>query len=103
MKDRSKNLFFSILFAAILAGAVVAGYMFVDIGPSKRIFQMLGGMMPSGVIQFFTFVAFFLGMFEIGSRNSRIKFERNQVIPPNKIITIKINKSLRVFQTCSIQ
>jgi len=45
--------------------------------PYHRIFILLGGQWPEGVIQFFTFFAFFWALFMLGSKTRRLKWENN--------------------------
>lgn len=68
-----------IISLAIIAVAV-AGYMLMGKGSiAQRIFQLLGGQMPSGIIQLLTYVAFFWGIFEINSRTHRVKYEETSL------------------------
>lgn len=76
MSTRGKNLLMALVFSLILIVVVVAGFLMTPAGSTpNRIFQMLGGNMPGGIIQFFTFIAFFWGVFEIRSRMHRLRFE----------------------------
>lgn len=75
MKGRGKNLLLAIVFSTVIIVVVAAGYMLIDQTTLKRIFQLLGGNMPSGIIQFVTFVAFFWGIFEINERSHKVKYE----------------------------
>ncbi|MGB0839968.1 MAG: MotA/TolQ/ExbB proton channel family protein [Chitinophagales bacterium] len=77
MNRKGKNFLMAIIFSVIVIVVAVAGYMVLG-GDNTlgRIFQILGGFMPSGVIQFMTYVAFFWGIFEINERSHKIKYER---------------------------
>ncbi len=65
-----------LLCAVVLILLMVLGFTMVSQPTIKRIFQMFGGQMPEGIIQFLTFTAFFWGMFEIMDRNKKVKYER---------------------------
>ena len=75
MTSRGKNLLLALVFSFILMVVVVAGFNVVNEPTINRIFQMLGGNLPGGIIQFFTFIAFFWGIFEIRSRMHRLQYE----------------------------
>lgn len=76
MTTRAKNLLLALVFSFILMVVVVAGFNVVPAGSTlQRVFQMLGGNLPGGLIQFFTFISFFWGVFEIRSRMHLLQFE----------------------------
>ncbi|MEZ4884474.1 MAG: MotA/TolQ/ExbB proton channel family protein [Chitinophagales bacterium] len=75
MTSRGKNLLLALIFSFILMVVVVAGYNIIPEPTLKRFFQMLGGSLPGGLIQFFTYIAFFWGIFEIRARMHRLQFE----------------------------
>ncbi len=71
-----KNLVMAIVISAILSAVFVAGFLFVGHPVARRMFEMLGGNMPFGIIQFLSYVAFLTGMFEIGSKIRHTEEER---------------------------
>jgi biopolymer transport protein ExbB/TolQ len=77
MNQRTKNLAMAAVCALIIIVVAVAGYNIIGQPTLKRIFQMLGGNMPGGIIQFLTYLAFFWGMFEISSRFYKVKEEQS--------------------------
>jgi len=77
MNRQNKNLLMAAVISLAIMVVVVAGYNVVgEDSALRRIFQLLGGNMPGGIIQFMTFIAFFWGIFEINSRTQRIKYEQ---------------------------
>ncbi|MCB0517049.1 MAG: MotA/TolQ/ExbB proton channel family protein [Chitinophagales bacterium] len=74
--NRPKYLFLSVVCAAIVVSICWFFYNYSDYPFIKRLAQVFGGAMPSGIIQFLTFILFFWGMFETYARLSRIKYER---------------------------
>ncbi len=76
MKGRTKNLVMGLLCGLVLTMLMVVGYSTIQNETAQRIFQMFGGQMPEGIIQFLTFAAFFWGMFEIRDRMSALNTER---------------------------
>jgi len=78
--SRTANLLTALVLALITSGLFIAGYMFSPEGGTiSRMCQIFGGMIPSGIIQFITFLAFYLGMLEIRSRSSKVKKERRSL------------------------
>ncbi len=89
--------------ALVVIVIAVAGYNLLpaDTLPS-RIFQLLGGQLPGGVIQFVTYFAFFWGIFEINERSHRITHEKKSfelgllpekeqwVLSPNDVNDLKL-------------
>lgn len=75
MKKRGQNLVMALLFSTVLMVGIVLGYQIIGQETIRRVFQMLGGNMPGGVIQFVTYIAFFWGIFEIRERMLRINYE----------------------------
>lgn len=76
MKGRGKNLLLALLFSTIVIVVVAIGFNVLSAGTfGSRIFQILGGDLPSGIIQFLTYIAFFWGYFEINERVHKIKHE----------------------------
>jgi len=92
----------AVFISAALMAVFVAGFLFVGNPVIRRLFEMLGGNLPFGIIQFLSYVAFFLGMFEISSRIGHIKEERKGmrmgllpeqeqwVINPDEVNTLKM-------------
>ncbi len=76
MNLRIKNLVIALLISAVLIVIFAFGYKTSSNTTLSRIFQLLGGNLPGGVIQFLTFTFFFWGLFEIRSKFSVIKRER---------------------------
>jgi len=78
--SRTANLVTAFVLALITSGIFIVGYMFAPAdGTLSRMCQIFGGMIPSGIIQFITFLAFYLGMLEIRSRSSKVKKERRSL------------------------
>ena len=69
----------AIVISAVLVGLFVAGMQLVENETARRVFQLLGGNMPGGIIQFLSFMIFFWGFFEINDRSRRLKVERNSI------------------------
>ena len=102
MQRRGKNLLMALLFSIVIMVVIVAGFNIIQQPTLNRIFQMLGGNLPGGVIQFFTYVAFFWGIFEINERIHKVKYERQSlglqllpekehwVLSPNDVNELKI-------------
>ena len=76
MSKRAKNLLMACLFSTILMVVLVAGYQLVNQETVKRVFQILGGSLPGGVIQYMTYIAFFWSLFEVRERNRQIEYEQ---------------------------
>lgn len=86
MSNRTKNLLQAILFAILCWGVVILGYQLIaEDSVLKRIFILLGGQIPSGVIQFFIFLAFFWCLFEIIYLKKQIKEEEISYMLVNSI------------------
>lgn len=77
--NRSRNVILAFVCALATSALFFALTNFVDHETINRIGQIGGGMLPSGIIQFLTYVAFFLGMFEISSRSTRVGKERKSL------------------------
>ena len=75
MGRRGKNLLMAFVLSTIIIVVMVAGYTVINQATLKRLFQMLGGYMPGGVIQYFTYIAFFWGLFEIQERLHKVSHE----------------------------
>ncbi len=76
MSARGKNFLMAVVISAILIGIFFAVNSMVNQPTIQRLCVLLGGLLPSGIIQFFTYVAFFWGIFEINDRNHKIGYER---------------------------
>lgn len=76
MNVRIKNLVTALLISAVLIFLFATGFKMSSGETLPRIFQLLGGNLPGGLIQFLTFTFFFWGLFEIRSKFSTIKRER---------------------------
>jgi len=102
MGQRGKNLLLALLFSIILMAVVIAGYTLIPQETGKRLFQVFGGSLPGGIIQFITYTAFFWGIFEIKERLGRIKYEKTSfdlellpekehwVLSPDEVNSLKI-------------
>lgn len=76
MSDRFKNILLALLFTIVLGTVLIVGYHMVsDDSGAKRILQLLGGSMPSGIVQLITFFLCFFGLLEIASKNKGISRE----------------------------
>lgn len=76
MSSRGKNFVMALVISAILIGIFYAVNAMVPQPTVQRVCVLLGGILPSGIIQLFTYVAFFWGIFEINDRQHKINYER---------------------------
>lgn len=98
----SKNFIIAILISTIIEVVFVAGYTLISQPGIKRLFEMLGGNLPFGVIQYVTYIAFFWAILETRSRMSKAQHEAKAlemqllpeqeqwVISPNDVNDIKL-------------
>jgi biopolymer transport protein ExbB/TolQ len=64
------------LFAvSLFYGSLIVFFMYGLGNPVHRIYILLGGVWPTGIIQFTTFLAFFWSMIMLGSKQRKIKWE----------------------------
>ena len=74
--NKGKNIIMALVASAVVFGIAFVAFSILPKGSTiSRIFQILGGDLPGGIIQFLTYVAFFLGIFEINERLHRVKYE----------------------------
>lgn len=107
MKNRLLSVIISFGITIILAIIIISLYSYVstDIDANKtylRILLLLGGGMPFGIIQFFTFFLFFYALIEILQLNKTIKNEEkafnrkflpekdNWILSPQDVTNLKL-------------
>jgi biopolymer transport protein ExbB/TolQ len=109
MKDRNRNLFTGVILALIAITTAVVGEMLSpEYSMINRIFILLGGNLPGGIIQFLIYTAFFWCLLEIQSRKKFLRQEEagyqvvrkfkhfpdlenvHLVVPPESIRDLKI-------------
>jgi biopolymer transport protein ExbB/TolQ len=108
MKKRFLSVIISFGITMILAIIIITLYSYVstDIDGNKalrRVLLLLGGGMPAGIIQFFTFFLFFYALTEIYHLNKRIKIEEkafnksflpekeNWILSPDDVTNLKLD------------
>ena len=74
-QQRLKNFSLGLLSAVLLNAVFIAGFNLIGQPTLQRIFQIFGGDMPSGIVQFITYVAFFWGIFEMISLLNKVNYE----------------------------
>lgn len=79
MNQRIKNLLLAFVVASLLVIVLVAGFNLISNPTAQRIFQIFGGDMPGGLVQYLTFIAFFWGIFEMQNLLNKIKYERQSL------------------------
>lgn len=74
-QQRLKNFLFGLVAATILIAVMIAGYNFIGQPTLQRVFQIFGGQMPVGIVQYITYIAFFWGFFEMQQLLRQVKYE----------------------------
>ena len=95
-------LFVGILLSLLLYGALWLVFYYLIGNPAHRIYILLGGRWPDGIIQFFTFFAFFWALLILGSKSRQLQWElkalslkvlpedEHKVILPEKINDLRL-------------
>lgn len=80
MTDRIKNLLLALVFTIVLGTVLIICYGLVpEESGMHRALQLLGGSMPSGIVQLVTFFLCFFGLLEIASKNKSITREHSGI------------------------
>lgn len=75
MNPRIKNFSLAVVVATLIIAVLVAGFNLIDQPVLQRVFQIFGGDMPGGIVQYITFIAFFWGVFEMLQLLNKVKYE----------------------------
>lgn len=77
LKNELDALFLALIVTLVFYGFLWFLFSIVLGNPAHRYYLLLGGRWPDGIIQFFTFAAFFWATLILGAKSRRLKWENN--------------------------
>ena len=97
MEKRFYNL--SVAFVIALIQEILLGFLHTK-SPDTRIWILLGGSLPDGIIQAFTFLLFYFGLFEVLSQLKDLKYQEQAVfkhyLPEEKFKLLQVQDVLKL-------